>query len=72
MSEFFQNLWDGKRYVSTDGEFTLMLDDTLDGRTLAIKPRISVATHVYVKNELTWSILAMKEWVLVEQGGKDD
>ena len=66
MSEFFQNLWDGKRYVSTDGEFELMLIETIDGRALALKPRVSVATHFCTKSELTWSIIAMKEWKLKE------
>lgn len=66
MSEFFQNLWDGKRYVSTDGEFELMLDNNIDGRVLAIKPRVSVATHFTVQSTLTWAIIAMKEWELKE------
>ena len=66
MSEFFQNLWDGKRYVSTDGEFELRLDDELDGRRLALKSRLSVATIHFVRDDLTWAILAMKEWVLKE------
>lgn len=66
MSEFFQNLWDGKRYVSTDGEFELMLDNTGDGKVLAVKPRVSVATHFTVQSTLTWAIIAMKEWKLKE------
>lgn len=66
MSDFFQNLWDGERYVSTDGEFELMLDNTIDGRVLAIKPRVSVATHFTVQSTLTWAIIAMKEWKLKE------
>lgn len=67
MSEFFQNLWDGKKYVSTDGEFELeMMDMIGGGRRLALKARVSVATHHYVESEITWAIVAMKEWVLKE------
>lgn len=66
MSDFFQNLWDGKRYVSTDGEFELQMLDNVDGRVLTIKPRVSVATHFTVQSTLTWAIIVMKEWKLKE------
>lgn len=61
-----KELYDGADLISADGQWILTLVYSTEGRTLMLKHCSNESHSYFVKNELTWVIVAFNSWKVRE------